>query len=493
MSSIVEFAKTRNTNILITAGRELEESSGIQADYEKLILNHMGCLLGIGECEYNEAFQFREGEVLTQNRSKAEEKLKELSAKGYHKATMHIADSNYSSSPLVALRNYQACLDKADVDQGEVNEKLGCLYVDSDELESKEGIKYLKVAADQYNRGFAQYVLAVALFYGKGIEKNVQESYSYCLKGANNGNASAEFWLGKDFLFAEEYPIERNVDLGIRLLNRAADKYEERAQYLLGCLYMEGTLVEKDLDKAESYLLTASWFGVSAAYAYLGQLNFERGDYKKAREYLETSYKKYGLFTCAETLVKIYKNGLDMDADIPAAIALIEDMINNNTSNKEDIEFIADCYYEGKCVSKDIDQAVRYYGVVADDNPAVRFKLGCIAAEGISNLLLQSDCIRLLEYAACNGYPQSFSKLASYYLSVNNVDRALEYFKRSYNAGFYEDGVMVGRIYEAGTPSLYKNLNEAVKWYKEAAEKGSERAKKELSGIKETFFGYRRV
>lgn len=493
MSSIVEFAKTKNINLLIKAGNELENSSGTKEDYEKLILNHMGCLLGVGECEYNEALQFTDGEVLIRDRNKTTEKLEALSAKGYHKATKYIADANYSTAPLIALRNYLDCLDKADVDQGEVNEKLGCLYMDSDELESKEGIKYLKIAADQYNRGFAQYVLAVALFYGNGVDKNVQESYSYCFKAANNGDSRAEFWLGKDFLIAEEYPLEKNVDLGIRLIKRAADKFEMNARYFLGCLYFDGEFVEKDTDLAESYLLSAKYFGIPGAYSFLGQLNFERGDYTTARDYFETAYKEHGLLIRAESLVRIYKNGLGMDADIPKAIALIEAMIDNGTSNIEDVEFIADCYYEGNGVCKDIDQAVRYYSAIADNNPAVRFKLGCIAAEGSSGLLPQTDCLRHLEYAGCNGYPQAYSKIASYFLSVNNVDRALDYFKRSYDAGFYEDGVMVGRIYEAGTQSMYKNLSEAVKWYKVAAEKGSERAKKELEGIKETFFGYRRV
>ena len=52
---------------------------------------------------------------------------------------------------------------------------------------------------------------------------------------------------------------------------------------------------------------------------------------------------------------------------------------------------------------------------------------------------------------------------------------------------------MVGRIFEAGTPSMIKNMTEAVKWYKDAAAKGSIKAKEELTHIRSGIFGYKRI
>lgn len=494
MSNIVEFAKTKNSVLLVDAGKRLEDTYVVtQQAYENLILNHMGSLLGINECEYTEAFQYVTSDLLKPNQNTMMQKLERLSEKGYRKATKDIANEYISSNPSLALKYYSQCLNDPSINQGEINEQIGYLYFSSDILDTRDGFQYLKVAANQYNMGFAQFVLASMYFNGDGVEKDIEVSYNYCLKAANNDEEHAEFWLGKDFIFADEYPLEKNVKLGLEYLERSAKKYNANAQYFLGFIYFEGELTEKDLNKSENYLIQATYGNVPGAYAYLGQLNYERADYVKAREYLETSYNQFHSLLWSETLVKIYKNGLGCSVDIPRAIALIEDMIENAASNAEDVEFAADCYYEGKYIVKDVNKAVRYYGIIEDNNPAIKYKIGCIALDGKSSILSKNDCIRYLEYAGSNGYPTAFSKLAHYFLSINNSDRALDYFKRSYHAGNIDDGVMIGRIYEAGTPSMYKNMSEAVNWYKATAEKGSAKAKEELSHIKSGIFGYKRI
>lgn len=494
MSNIVEFAKTRNNSLLIDAGKQVENACGTkQQAYENLILNHIGGLLGINECEYTEAFQYVTGELLQLDQSKTMRLLDSLSSKGYSKATKAVANEYFSSDPPLAVKFYLKCLNDPSVDQGEINEQIGYLYFLSDMLETGEGYQYLKVAADQYNRGFAQFVLASMYFNGAGVEKDIETSYSYCMKAANNNDEHAEYWLGKDYIFAEEYPLDQNVELGLKYLNKASEKGHRMAQYILGFIYFDGDYVAKDSSKAEEFLIQAKYGEIVGAYAYLGQINYERGDYDKAKEYLEISYGQYHSMLFAETLVKIYKNGLGCPADIQKAVALIDDMISNNSSNVEDVEFAANCYYEGKMVVRDMDKAVRYYKIIENNNPSAKYKLGCIALDESSSVLSKNDCIWYLEYAGVNGYPDAFSKLAHYFLSMNNRDRALDYFKRSFNAGNIDDGVMVGRIYEAGTLSICKNMNEAVNWYKVAAGKGSVKAKKELTHIKSGLFGYKRI
>ena len=288
MSNIVEFAKTRNNSLLIDAGKQVENAYGTkQKAYENLILNHIGGLLGINECEYTEVFQYVTGDLLQPNQSKAMQKLERLSAKGYSKATKDIANEYFSSDPPLAVKYYLKCLNDPSVDQGEINEQIGYLYFLSDMLETGEGYQYLKVAADQYNRGFAQFVLASMYFNGAGVEKDIETSYSYCIKAANNNDEHAEYWLGKDFIFAEEYPLDQNVELGLKYLNKASEKGHRMAQYILGFIYFDGDYVAKDSSRAEEFLIQAKYGEIVGAYAYLGQINYERGDYDKAKEYLE--------------------------------------------------------------------------------------------------------------------------------------------------------------------------------------------------------------
>ena len=271
MSNIVEFAKTRNSTLLISAGKQVEDTyRATQQAYENLILNHMGGLLGINECEYTEAYQYIVGDLLKPNQSKALQKLEKLSAKGYSKATKDVASEYISSNPSLALKYYSQCLNDPGVDQGEINEQIGYLYFSSDVLETREGYQYLKAAADQYNRGFAQFILASMYFNGEGVQKDIETSYSYCIKAANNNDEHAEYWLGKDFIFAEEYPLDQDIELGLKYLNRAAEKGHRMAQYILGFMYFDGDYVPKNISKAEDYLIQAKYGEIPGAYAYLG-------------------------------------------------------------------------------------------------------------------------------------------------------------------------------------------------------------------------------
>lgn len=492
--SIKEYAKTKDNSILINAKNKIKDYYGTnQKGYEYLILNHIGSLMGLNECSYTEAFQYITGDLLKSNKNKYLSILDLLSSKGFGKATKSLASEHLSDNPNLALSLYSKCLNDSMVDQGEINEQIGYIYFLSDVLDTRDAFQYLKTAADKYDMGFAQFLLASMYFNGEGVDKDIEISYNYCLKAANNGEEHAEFWLGKDYIFASEYPLNQNIDLGIEFLKKSAEKGNSSAQYYLGFIYYDNEYVKKDISQSEYYLKQALYGNVPGAFAYLGQINFDKGNYEEAKKYLEIAYYEHNSLLWAETLVKIYKNGYGCQQDISKAVHLIEDMISKDASNVEDVEFIANCYYKGISVNKDINFAVRYFRLIENNNPTVKYTLGCIALEGTSTILSKNDCIIYFEYAGNNGYSLAFSKLAHYFLSINNSDRALDYFKRSFNAGNVDDGVMVGRIYEAGTPSMYKNMNEAVNWYKIAAEKGSKKAKEELSHIKSGLFGYKRI
>ncbi|UKI22417.1 MAG: hypothetical protein L6V88_08675 [Anaerotruncus sp.] len=86
---------------------------------------------------------------------------------------------------------------------------------------------------------------------------------------------------------------------------------------------------------------------------------FDRSDFEQAKKYFEIAHNDSGTLLWLEYLVKIYKDGLLGNKDTPKAIALIEEMIENNASNAEDVRFIADSYYYGNGVEKNIDKAVK--------------------------------------------------------------------------------------------------------------------------------------
>lgn len=495
---IGEYAKTGDINILLKAKNDLESErdDGVCVfGYESLILNHMGVLMGIEECEYAEAQAYTSSSLLVSDLGKRKKKLYALAEKGYKKASEAIAMDEADGNPTLALKYFFECVGDPSVDQGWLYENIGFLYFNSDMLDVKEGVSYIKKAADQYNRPFAQFILASMLFNGEGVDKDIENSYRYCKQAAMKGDIYALHWIGKDLLYAFEYPLEKNAELGISYITRAAEGGNEKSQYLLGIEYYEGNNVLRDLEKAKYWFDRSTWFGkeMDDVYAYLGAVYYALGNYQEARKALEKSWREKNIFDNCEMLVDIYKRGLGGDPDPVSAIHLIERMILNGIGNKADCEYVADCYYEGIVVPKNDEKAANYYVLIEDESAKIKYRLGCIALNGTSTLLTKNNCIRYFENAGNSGIPDAYSKLAYYFLSLDNRDRALDYFKKSFNAGNTDDGVMVGKIYEAGTATISKNLSEAVRWYKTAAEKGNDKAKEELSHIKSTFRGYKRV
>lgn len=495
---IGEYAKTGDLNILLKAKNDLESEcdGGVCVfGYESLVLNHIGVLKGIGECEYAEAQAFAYSSLLVSDPGKRKVKLSALALKGYKKASEAIAIDEADVNPKLALKHFFECIGDSSIDQGKLYENIGFLYFSSDMLDTRDAVTYIKKAADQYNRPFAQYILASMLFNGEGIEKDIENSYRYCRQAALKDDIHALHWIGKDLLYAFEYPLEKNVELGIDYITRAAEGGNEKSQYLLGIEYYEGNNVPQDLEKARYWLDRSTWYGkeMDDVYAYLGAVYYAMGNYLEAKRTFEKSWQVKRVFTNCEMLVDIYRRGLDGVPNPVAAIHLIEQMISTGVGNKSDCEYVADCYYEGIVVPKNDQKAANYYILIEDESAKIKYRLGCIALEGSSTLLTKNNCIRYFENAGKSGIFDAYSRLAHYFLSLDNRDRALDYFKKSFNEGNADDGVMVGRIYEAGTAVINKNMSEAVGWYKAAAEKGSEKAKEELSHIKSTFRGYKRV
>ncbi len=493
-----EFAKTGDINILLKAKNDLEaeQNDGVCVfGYESLLLNHMGALMGNEDCEYAEAQAYTFSSLLVSDRRKRREKLYALSEKGYKRASEAIALDEADSNPQLALKYFFDCIGDKSVDQGRLHENIGFLYFNSDMLDVRDGISYIKKAADQYDRPFAQFIMASILFNGEGVEKDIESSYRYCKQAAMKGDIYALHWIGKDLLYAFEYPLQKNAELGISYITRAADGGNDRSQYLLGIEYYEGKNVPRDLEKAKYWLERSTWFGkeVDNVYAYLGAVHYALGNYQEAKKSFEKSWREKNIFENCEMLVDIYRKGLGGTPDPVSAITLIEQMISNRVGNRADCEYVADCYYEGVVVPKNDEKAANYYILIEDESAKIKYRLGCIAVKGETSILTKNNCIRFFESAGNGGIPDAYSKLAYYFLSLDNRDRALDYFKKSFSEGIADDGVMVGKIYEAGTVNMSKNITEAVKWYKAAAEKGSEKAKEELSHIKSTFLGYKRV
>lgn len=134
---------------------------------------------------------------------------------------------------------------------------LGKALLDGDVLQQDipGAVRFLKASADQ---GFcpAQYVLGRMYYRGEPVGKDLQKASDY-LELVADQNANAAYLMGKICL-AEE---NRDVGWAIRYFRFAAENGNAYAEYQLGRLYFFGKDTERDEERGKAYLRASAAHG----------------------------------------------------------------------------------------------------------------------------------------------------------------------------------------------------------------------------------------
>lgn len=195
-------------------------------------------------------------------------------------------------------------------------------YGNGVKIDYKEAVKWYERAADQgltealtelgydykfgdmnlsvnYGKSFAYYIQAaqkgdmagqanVAEFYmeGKGIEKNEEEALKWYRKAAEQGDADSEYAIGQYY----EYD-GNDIKLAIEWYRKAAEQGYVDAQMKMKDCYENGEGLEKDLTQAFEWAEKAAIQGNIKAQCYLGKCYKEgvgvKADKDKAIEWYE--------------------------------------------------------------------------------------------------------------------------------------------------------------------------------------------------------------
>ena len=93
----------------------------------------------------------------------------------------------------------------------------------------------------------------------------------------------------------------------------------EKVLYSLGCMFKEGSIVQKDATKAFEYFQKAANIGCAAAWCSLGIMHEEHKDYPNAMNaYMNAAYKGDAEGSCR--LARIYEEGIGVDKDDSMAL-----------------------------------------------------------------------------------------------------------------------------------------------------------------------------
>ncbi len=199
--------------------------------------------------------------------------------------------------------------------------KIGAMYKNGLGTEADMGmaLEYFKRSAELNNKN-GLYEYGKALLLG---DKDMPKAMDCLEKAVRLGNLNAKRFLALEYISGEH--IEQDIDKGIEMLTECADFSDPLSCFMLGRIYFNGEFVNRDLSKAEKYLLMADKDSGYACY-YLGKLyqEEEKYDIDKAVEWLEKAVtyddiSAYASYSLAKILLEDNKYH-----DTQKAIKLLE-------------------------------------------------------------------------------------------------------------------------------------------------------------------------
>ena len=240
--------------------------------------------------------------------------------------------------------------------------KIGAMHKNGlgTEADMDMALEYFKRSAELNNKN-GLYEYGKALLLG---DKDMPKAMDCLEKAVRLGNLNAKRFLALEYISGEH--IEQDIDKGIEMLTECADGGDPLSCFMLGRIYFKGEFVNRDLSKAEKYLLMADKDSGHACY-YLGKLyqEEEKYDIDKAVEWLEKAVnydeiKAYASYSLAKILLEDNKYH-----DTQKAIKLLE--LSSEENNWASF-LLGRLYVFGtEDIEKDKEKAMEWLNRSADD------------------------------------------------------------------------------------------------------------------------------
>lgn len=240
--------------------------------------------------------------------------------------------------------------------------KIGAMYKNGlgTEADMNKAIGYFKRSAELNNKN-GLYEYGKALLIG---DKDIPKAMDFLEKAVRLGNLNAKRFLALEYINGEH--IEQDIDKGIEMLTECADGGDPLSCFLLGIIYFKGEFVNRNLSKAEKYLLMADKDSGHACY-YLGKFyqEEEKYDIDKVVEWLEKAVnydeiKANASYSLAKILLEDNKYH-----DTQKAIKLLE--LSAEENNWASF-LLGRLYFFGtEDIEKDKEKAMEWLNRSADD------------------------------------------------------------------------------------------------------------------------------
>ena len=264
----------------------------------------------------------------------------------YYMGRMRLYGYGQLKNNVLAMRHFKEAAERGFLPAQRIMARVA-LFVDNN---PEQAAYWFKKSADA-NDLPAQMYCAAAYLFGVGVKQNQDLARRYYIAAAKNGDSIAQYTVAESFL---ETKHAANKTLGLIWLNKSVAQNNPEAQLMLGELYTNGTLVEKDLAKAKELV------GLSLAQGYVPAL-YQMGEIARAEDDVQAAKQWYmkasaALYVPADVgLAKLYLQEKSPLYDVNAAFLWMLRAAQNGSSEAQSA--IAAMYKQG-------------IGVAADENLA---------------------------------------------------------------------------------------------------------------------------
>lgn len=213
------------------------------------------------------------------------------------------------------------------------------------------------------------YRIGCMYLHGIGTEADETKAEHYLTKASDYGNTHASYQLARLYIRQESQklsgesgtaPDYAKIAKAVKWLEESAAQENPFADYALGRLYREGTLVAADMEKAVFHLKRAADAGNSYAQYQLGKIYLEEDNKNipAAIQYLTLAAKQKNEFA-AYRLGKLYLAGEELPKNTELALHYLK--MAADTGNQYAQYALGKVYLIGKDVQQDKELAYDYF------------------------------------------------------------------------------------------------------------------------------------
>lgn len=169
-----------------------------------------------------------------------------LYAEGGYEGMMRLGSYVYGEKKEAAI----ALLEKA-AEKGNIIAfaRLGDIYYNDENYD--KAVPWLQKAAEQQDLN-AMTQLGICYYWGLGIKKDTLKAINYLQKAADEGNAWAQYWIGRLWI-----NMQNDYNQAFKWLKKSAEQGYSLAAYQVGICYRDGKGVYQNREEAKRWLQIA--------------------------------------------------------------------------------------------------------------------------------------------------------------------------------------------------------------------------------------------